>query len=254
MFCKNCGKNLPDNARFCDGCGAQLGDAPAAQSAPYRAAAPVAQANPIVDNFLKVLKGFFSKNSLETIEASAKSTTLEWILVGLLSIVVYAFALAANVGQTLSQIADGADISSVYNFGIWLLFGLLFGAVSFCTAAFGSFLAAKIATNSFVNVHSAFNVVAAGTLPLSCVYLANILLGFIWSPIAMVLAICGIIACAIYMYSGFQKLAPFAKTPYIVYSIVWAIVVIVSLLVSYLVIRGYIEDLSNSLMRGLMSF
>lgn len=27
MFCTHCGKNLPDNANFCDGCGAQIGAA-----------------------------------------------------------------------------------------------------------------------------------------------------------------------------------------------------------------------------------
>lgn len=26
MFCEKCGKELPDNAKFCDGCGAQIGN------------------------------------------------------------------------------------------------------------------------------------------------------------------------------------------------------------------------------------
>ncbi len=250
MFCSKCGKSIPENAMFCDGCGAQIGAASESQAPSYRSAVAAVQSNPIVDNFLKVLKSFFSKNSLKAVEDSAKSTTLEWILVGLLSVIVYAFALAANVGQTLTQLAEG-ETPSVYNFGVWLLFGILFGVVAFFAAGFGVFLGAKITSGSFINVNSAFNVVAAGTLPLACVYCANILLGFIWWPIAATLAVCGIIACAVYMYSGFQKLAHFTNTPYITYSIVWSVIVTVSVLVSALVIRGYIDSIINSLLRSM---
>lgn len=35
MFCKNCGKQLVDGAKFCDGCGTQL-EATAAQTAPVQ--------------------------------------------------------------------------------------------------------------------------------------------------------------------------------------------------------------------------
>lgn len=34
MFCNNCGKELPDGAKFCNHCGAQLKTAPAAPTAP----------------------------------------------------------------------------------------------------------------------------------------------------------------------------------------------------------------------------
>lgn len=36
MFCTNCGKEIPDNANFCDGCGAQIGTTQAQpQQTPY---------------------------------------------------------------------------------------------------------------------------------------------------------------------------------------------------------------------------
>lgn len=36
MFCTNCGKEIPDNANFCDGCGAQIGATQAQpQQTPY---------------------------------------------------------------------------------------------------------------------------------------------------------------------------------------------------------------------------
>jgi len=49
MFCKQCGKTLPEGAQFCTGCGAQLGGAPAPTSAPAAtisaASAPAAKAS-----------------------------------------------------------------------------------------------------------------------------------------------------------------------------------------------------------------
>ena len=45
MFCPNCGKSLPDNAKFCSGCGLNLQElADAAPAAPQAAPAPVPRA------------------------------------------------------------------------------------------------------------------------------------------------------------------------------------------------------------------
>ena len=48
MFCENCGANIPDNSKFCTGCGATLDSAAPAAPAqqPVQAAAPVPQPQP----------------------------------------------------------------------------------------------------------------------------------------------------------------------------------------------------------------
>ena len=40
MFCKNCGNEIKDGAKFCPGCGAELAEAPAEQEAPQAATTP----------------------------------------------------------------------------------------------------------------------------------------------------------------------------------------------------------------------
>jgi hypothetical protein len=47
MFCPNCGKKNPDDAKFCDGCGTTLGDQPAAAPVSPPASAPAAAPAPL---------------------------------------------------------------------------------------------------------------------------------------------------------------------------------------------------------------
>ena len=46
MFCPNCGKNVPDDSKFCDGCGFSFANAEPA-SAPEPAAEPAPAAEPV---------------------------------------------------------------------------------------------------------------------------------------------------------------------------------------------------------------
>ena len=46
MFCVKCGTQLPDDAKFCNNCGASIGAAPAAEPAPVVETAPVVEAAP----------------------------------------------------------------------------------------------------------------------------------------------------------------------------------------------------------------
>lgn len=41
MYCRNCGKELPEGGKFCPSCGAAQADAPKAASAPDKPAAPI---------------------------------------------------------------------------------------------------------------------------------------------------------------------------------------------------------------------
>ncbi len=45
MFCRNCGKNLSDNAKFCDGCGTRVDTAPAPASQPSISTTPPLKRN-----------------------------------------------------------------------------------------------------------------------------------------------------------------------------------------------------------------
>ena len=256
MFCSKCGKNLADGVRFCDACGAPVGvDAAQPQAPVYYAPAPKPQ-NPIVANFVKVFMGFFTKDPVGTAVNAGKSNTLEWLLVAAVSVVAYALALAANVGQLLSDILGAASeymLPYLYNFGEWLLYGLLIGIGTYFLMSAAMYLTVKVAYKKTVSFNSACNLVAAASLPLACVWVANILLGFVWFPLVLILSVAALIAAVILLYMGLQTYADEGQpAPCIAYVVAWAAVVAVVVILVAVIGQAAVEEAVGSLMGGAM--
>ena len=219
MFCGNCGKAIADDAKFCDGCGAAV--AVQGEGAPV-----VATPNPIFENFVKRINGFFSLNSVKTVGDAAKSSGLEWLLFAGIAVLAYAIALGANIGQAIRSLI-GAMGGYIYNFGSGLLYGLLLGAGTYFLMSVLIFLTIKVIYKKQVSITNVFNMVAVASMPLACVYIANIIFGFIWTPLVIILSVTGMLATAILLYAGMQKLVKFESSPFLAYVCIWAIVVAV---------------------------
>ena len=159
MFCPKCGKELPDNAKFCGGCGANVNapvpatepvkqSVPAQQSAladqtpapqsvtPSAAGQPVQQPKPSVD-----VKGEISKlqGKLDNSNSSFLKGRSLWDVVGLCAVILMAIcfflpALTASSSYGSSSVSPASLMSmagsSAYTSSLsWLLLIYLFPAV-----------------------------------------------------------------------------------------------------------------------------
>lgn len=109
MFCGNCGKQNPDNAKFCSSCGSKLNSAPVEQAAPVHQA-PSAQQTAPVHQAASVQQ-----------PVSGKKITLKRILV---SIVVFFVASAigtamAGLFTSLPDVEPSSTPSEAYSQIFW---------------------------------------------------------------------------------------------------------------------------------------
>lgn len=257
MYCKNCGKPLSDNAQFCSGCGAQVGVINQASNEPT--GTPVQKAgNPTLGAALKTIKGFFSKDTVKTVGESAKSQGAEWVIIELISAVVYSFALALNVKQIMDALLGAVSSvigDSIYKFGPLFLYGLLISVGTYFLLSICTFGAMKLVLKKNVSIKSVLNLVATASLPLTVAYLLNMIFGFLWTPFVLIFFLSALIATAVLLYVGIQKLDKLEKSPYIAYICIWtvviAVIVIVISIITKSVIDSAISDLTSSLSNSL---
>lgn len=273
-FCKFCGNKLEPGALFCPKCGNRLdGSAPVKQ-------ASLGQPQ-IIGETLGTLKSFVTKSPDAAVSRAAKSTGLSWTIFGGLSILAFMFALPTNIhqflyntamsvfrktmnaagalgnipGNYMSQVRSGVrqGIGQIHNWGLGLLWSLLIGAFVFFGLSFAIFGAIKLIHKKDVKLFQVFNMVSVAALPLTCVYLLNLLIGLIWVPLAMILTACAAILSLILLFNGFQKLAAFEKRPTLTFvGCVGVIVVIIGLIVS-IVVSSKISGLAGAIAGGIGS-
>ncbi len=270
MFCSNCGKNLPDDVKFCDGCGAQIGAAPASAAPASAVPAP----NPMIQNFLKVLKGIFSKNTVKTVGEAAQSHGSEWILLALISWLTYTFALCTNVYSSIYQVFNSlintamkatgemggmlgmgdyvktaikTAVGQIYNFGSCFLYGLLISVGVYFLMSFAIFAMMKVVFKKNIGLINVFNLVSAASLPLGAIWLLNLVLGLLWMPLVSILSVVGFVAFAILLYVGIQKLAKLETSPFLAYVGTWGVVAAIVVIVVCLVAGSTLGNAMNML-------
>ena len=269
MFCSKCGKEISDTAAFCPGCGTAT-NAQAAPAAPASAqpAAPVAtaEAKPsafaqLFSSFLAIAKGVFSKDIVKTVGAQAKNTGMEWVFGIALSVLAFAFAMPVNMLQGFTQLIKsaaggmaGSAIMKYLKFPFFPLFGssLLIAIVVLGAVVAGLWLLTKLVAKKTVAWPNVLNLVATATLPLSACYIANMLLGLIWLPLAIVVSVTALFMTMILLYAGFQKLEKPEASPFYPYTILVAVVVVVALLLSWLLFSGVMNDWMGNIAGGLL--
>ncbi|MBE6807335.1 MAG: zinc ribbon domain-containing protein [Ruminococcaceae bacterium] len=193
MFCPNCGKNLPDNSAFCDGCGTRLAAAPAQPAAPAYAAP--AQPNPILDDTIAAFKGFFSGNPANGLQKAAKSSGLEWLIL---------FGITVFFKMFYAALRPCHQDSEFEAFG--LLDGILSSSLGFFALSFAILLLFKLAYNKDIPIAKIFNVTAYAMLPIGCSALLNIVFGFVWDGLTATITSLALIAFAVLLYVGIQQL------------------------------------------------
>ena len=252
MFCSNCGKNLPEDAKFCNGCGAPINTV-LSDTQPGSAAA--AKPNPIFTNFLSIIKGFFSKSPVKVVGEAAKSTGMEWIILSAISVLSLALTLEINAMQLLNSILGSASglVGGFLKFGPLFLCGLLIGIITYFLVSGAIFGAVKLIFKKNVNFISVLNLVGAATLPLSCAYIINMLLGFLWIGFIFVFFTVGTVATAVLLYVGIQKLDKLEKSPFWIYNAIWGIAVLVITIIISVAISIAVKNAVGSALSSLGS-
>ncbi len=267
MFCKNCGKQLAEGTKFCDGCGAPIESAPAQQPAqqgfapaqqpaqqgfaPAQQPVPAAP-NPMFTNFAAAIKGFFSPQVVKAMGVAAKSKTLEWIFFVIASVLSFALSATIDIRHMLSSLLpDFAGASTVVNYLLpfFSLFGinLLIGLLTYVAVACGIWVVTACVYKKQVAFFAVLNMVGFASIPLTLVSIVNMVAG-LWLPLGIVLFIAGVIMSCVLLYIGIQKLEKLDKTPFFSYSIVMLIVVVVALLATFLLYKAMISSVISGLL------
>lgn len=271
MFCKNCGKELANDVKFCDACGATVAAETAApvqqapvqqvpvQQVPVQPGAQVVyvvkQPSPTIANFVNVVKSVWAKPT-ETVQNVAKSNTHEWSLFALIAMVAHALG-AAVVGlemlnQFFSSMADGEDVSEVVGeiypfFGIFGV-GLLIGLASFFVTALGIWILVAAVLKKPATFVQVMNLTAVATLPLSLIGIANMLFGLIFSPITIALFIAAFAMCVVLLYIGVQSYDDLGKVSFYGFTATIAIIVFVVFLLGLIYWPVLKDGISDSML------
>lgn len=209
MFCQNCGKQNPDGSVFCDGCGAQIGAAPAAPvyEAPAQAPTYAPPAQPVVNYYapqgtvaVKPAGNGFGKKLMDTIKgalktpkATAAATANQKEGMGIASILAGANALAIFlfiwrfIGAYITKAADLADEKAndwieafeiTYPILPMLLAGLLIAVIGIAVTAVAVFLINKL-NKQESNMKQLIVIAAVNSLPATALMIAGTLLSFL---------------------------------------------------------------------------
>ena len=143
MFCKNCGKEIAENAAFCVNCGAQLNQAPVEETvanqpvataapespiqqpvtaaapeapvqqpvAPNPVAQPVAATTPspfavLMTDTIDLFKGMLTNNAIKTLTNAAQSKKLTWL-------VIFAFNFIVQIISNLISVFASSSLSAL---------------------------------------------------------------------------------------------------------------------------------------------
>ncbi len=244
MFCYQCGKEIPEGAAFCPGCGTSVNP----QSAPTAQATPVqpSAASKVFTSFFAVVKGVFSNDIVKTVGTQAKNTDFTWIIGIALSLLSFAFAMPVNILQGISYLIKsitgefGGSVMKYLKFPFFAFFGtsLLVSLLTLGAVIGGLWLVAKIVTKKNVSWFCVLNLVATATLPLSACYIVNMLLGLIWMPLTIIVSITALFMTIVLLYAGMQKMEKPEVSPFFAFAGFVAVVVIVAVLASFLLYKG----------------
>jgi hypothetical protein len=232
MFCNKCGKELPDNAQFCSGCGNQIGTAPAAP-----AAAP-AQTPVIFKRLIGQLMNFFTKKDpVGVVANSARDNSFSGAIIAIFGAIMFALSAMVNVNQGMLACAKkiaGSSWSKEYSkyiaksFPSGTSFGmfLLVAVVAYAFMSVMVYVAATKVAKKQISFSGALNIVAYASIPVVAVSVLNMLFGLIWFALLVFFILIALCATLCIISAAVDKVTEGAS-PFTVKSLVFSATVLV---------------------------
>lgn len=244
MFCKNCGKELPDNATFCSGCGNQVGAAPAAAPAAANSSLP-----PILSRLISQITNFFTKKDpVGVVANSAKDNSFSGAILAIFGVLMFAIGAMVNVNQgflAYYKSVAGEDWSKeveklfVKRFPTGTSFGmfLLLAVVVFAVASVMVYLATTKVAKKQITVSGACNVVAYASIPMIAVSILNMILGLIWFPLTAIFMLVALCATVAIIGASIDKVSESEK-PLTVKLLVFAVTAVVAFIFLWIALKS----------------
>lgn len=251
MFCNKCGKQLPDNAVFCSGCGNQVGAA-APTAAPKAKAASSGELPLILKRLIGQVVGFFTKKDpVGVVTGSAHDKTWSGAILAGFGAIIMALAAMINVNQgLLSSIKDNYDVSTSQAKDLMKAYGLKFpSGVSFLmtlltvvvlyavVAAMVYVVTTKIAKKE-LSLPGALNIVAYASIPMICVSILNMLAGLIWFVLPVLFMLIAIVATLILISAGASSVCALEKPSFKVSMILYGVIAFVAFLMVWIALKS----------------
>lgn len=202
-------------------------------------------------NFIKVC---FTQSFPHGVKKAATEKTPYWLVIMAANAIFMGLSILIMVNKIFSPInaimrtygTSDSLIPGGYSFLIGFLASLLF----FWIVVGGTIGLLAICKKTF-NFQSVCNVIAVAWLPLTLICIVNMLIGFIYAPLAVLLASVAQIMFYILLYMGIQSLAKFQKSPFLWFSIMMLAVLIVYTLILGIILNSMTSSLMESAAGGL---
>jgi len=257
MFCQKCGSQIPDDSTFCRNCGA-----PVAGKAPVqKTAQPTPQ---IFTNLLNAIKAFFSPKPEAGLDLAGKSTTHEWSILLGANVLFFALSFALNPGQFLAScfgLITGvmgagsvySEMSQMFNFGFFLLFGLLVSILA-NAIVFGAYLLLeKVFHRGNQNIIGALNTVAYSTIPVTIICLLNMLIGVLWGILVIPFLAAALLMQVMLLYFAVKKNSEKGEVKFLLFILTFLVVAILVVLFAWLFTKAGVGASIKSALSSLYS-
>ena len=241
MFCRKCGQEVSDGAAFCNNCGANLNPV----AAPVAAQGGNDKAINFINSILDIFKGFVTKGPKQLLDKSAKTTGFEWIVLAVISMLSCALGLTVNTNQLLGE--DVVEMLSMIDVGFGTMFGinLLASMVSIFVPIGIVWFMLNIVFRAKVDFTTVANNCTIAFLPVSAIYIVNMLVGCIYAPLAFALLLVAIIyGFMLLNYSVEKSVASYSSD--IVYAATSFTTIVLTVLTWVLLYKGVFEDALSS--------
>ncbi len=246
MFCNKCGKQLPDNATFCSGCGNQVGAAPAA-------AAPAAPSSlpPILGRLISQLKNFFTKKDpIGVVAHSAKDNSFSGVILAVFGMLMFALSAMVNINQGMESyyksIYDeyfkefSKELAKHFPSGASFGMMLLAAFVIYVVAVLAIYFVVNNLAKKQLSISGACNIVAYASIPMIVVSVLNMLFGLIWFFLPVAFMLLAVLATLIILLVSISKVTDGEK-PLTVNSVIFGVVAIVALVIIWVACKSINE-------------
>lgn len=214
MFCRKCGTEIKEGTIFCSSCGENINriNEPISVTAKANNDSINDIAVSFINSIINIFKKFFTKGPRNVIDEFSTRKGYEWLVLSFLSIIFCGLGLSLNMTQLLGNDVFSYISYAGLNFGTMLGLNMLTSVVSI----FVPITAIWVMLNIVFKINTGYTIVAniysIAFLPVSIVYVINILVGCVYAPLTFVILFVAMIYGFTLLNYSIQKITSGTRT------------------------------------------